>query len=212
MRRVVRRRHSGFVNLFHSRRFGQLETESLLEFDFLSVSECDSGIQAIISQPVVLEWRDRSGRLHSHIPDYGVLVDGEGVIAEIKTDRDSRLTNMIDRTSSLKSALPAHGFKYEMYTESRIYQEPRYTRAQTLLAGLSYRPSDEDISRVGRCLSGQASGKEAARIIHDLNEKPEFIYNVYAMAIDGRLLVSSDNGPLRFSISKVEEAKYVSRI
>ena len=134
------------------------------------------------------------------------------MISEVKTDRDSRLPSVVERTAALKSSLPAHGFEYELYTEERIYQEPLFSRARTLIAGLGYRPSDEDISRVRRCLSGNSSGKSAKRIVQELTEQPQFIYHVYAMAIDGYLVIPNDNGPMRFAIPKIEENKHASRI
>lgn len=201
VRKVVRRRHAGFVSLFQSRRFGAMEAESGLEYDFLVVNECDREIRAVISQPVELEWRDRTGRLRKHIPDYALLRGDDCVLAEVKPASRAVSADIAERTAAFEEMLPSYGFEYELHNEARIREEPRFSRSRALITGLGYRPSLEDITGVIRSISESKSALTPNGIIKHMSKEQDFIYYIYAMTIDGYLSVLTEPGPMRFASS-----------
>jgi hypothetical protein len=61
--------------------------ESFTERDQLMLLDFDPEVTGVASQPLCLCWRDESGRVRRHVPDYFArLRDGRGVVIDVRPD------------------------------------------------------------------------------------------------------------------------------
>ncbi len=196
VRRVATRSHSGNVGKMLSTRFGRVEYESPLERDFLLIAHSDPLITRIISQPLELLWADGDGVVHQHTPDFALLREGLLVIVELKTDEDECAPEIEERTEALHRIFLRTTSRYELWTGSRVRVEPLLSNMHTLLMGTAFHPNEKDIAEVLRLLRRSPRGLRAQDIAVALGRDRQFIYSVFAMALDGILRLAAPDRPI----------------
>ncbi len=196
VRRVATRSHTGNVGKMHSTRLGRVEYESPLERDFLLIAHGDSRITRMISQPLKLQWADGDGVVRQHTPDFALLREGLLVIVELKTDEDARTPEVVERTEALHRLFLRTTSDYELWTASRVRVEPQLSNMHMLLMGTGFHPKKKDVADVLRLLRRSPRGLRAQDIAVALGRDPQFIYCVFAMALDGILRLAAPDKPI----------------
>jgi hypothetical protein len=147
VRTIVRRRHRGFVCLFHSQKSAiPIECESLLELDFVRLAEVDHDITSIIHQPREITWT-LGGVTHLHIPDFEITYKGDPVIVEVKPQRMATQPAVRERTKIVTRDLAEKGILYRILTETFIRREPQLSHSKLILRGLAQDPPPANAKR-----------------------------------------------------------------
>lgn len=81
--------------------------ESFTERDHVMLLDFDPDVTGVASQPMCLRWRDGSGRLRRHVPDFFArLADGSGVVVDVRPDdripdRDAEVFAVTERACAV---------------------------------------------------------------------------------------------------------------
>ena len=196
VRPVVRPSHLGWVGNHNSRRFGSIQFESLAEHDFLNRAEIESDYSTIIRQPVVIAWIDGRGIERHHIPDFGAVRLGRPTLVEVKLEKQAVQPKIRDRTEILRGQFAEFGVDYELVTDAWFRAQPARDNARLLALGRPYEVIAEDIEAVKVVLKRHRS-LDAWTITEELGEAPQFIYNIYAMCIDGYIKLANPSVSMR---------------
>lgn len=127
LRRVIRR-SSVICNGWHrtlKHPLGYLPGESEIELILLMFAEMDPCVTKIAAQPTTIRTADSSGRPFSHIPDYAMIVRGEGVIFEAKPDDKAGRPATIDRLRCAADHANWRGYDYRLALRSEMLCDPR---------------------------------------------------------------------------------------
>lgn len=130
---------------------GEPRFESTLERDLLTLLDFDSNVLSFEVQPLVIPWKDPTGKGHTYTPDIHVIyIDKYNVIYEVKY-RSELLEEWAALKPKFKGAIHfcrKRGWRYKIMTEVEI-RTPYLENAKFLnpfLKQLS--PGDEDVQTV----------------------------------------------------------------
>jgi hypothetical protein len=101
------------------------------ELLFIRFAEVDPNVIAIAAQPTRVVGRDASGTF-SHIPDFALVVRGEGEIVEVKSDKSYAQTETRERLTAAAEYVDSTGWTYFVALRSDLFEHPLVDRVQDL--------------------------------------------------------------------------------
>lgn len=148
LRRVIRR-SSVICNGWHRTRkhpLGYLPGESQNELLLLEFAEMDPCVTKIAAQPTKIVTADSGGRIFSHIPDYAMILCGDGVLFEAKPDDKAARPEVIERLRRSADHAMWQGYDYRLALRGEMLNDPR--RASISALWRYFRPSFDERLRL----------------------------------------------------------------
>jgi hypothetical protein len=179
----------------------------LNELLFLRFAEIDPNVKAIAAQPTRVVAQS-CGRAFSHIPDFALIVAGEGEIFEVKSDeayakaevreRLSAAAEFVDSTGwtyfvALRTDLREHPFRGQVEDLWRQYRRP-YSQLQKLAVQETLRKQELRIADV-RSLVESRMGSDAPtfEVVVSLAANAEIFIDLSTPVSDGSLIRYPDH-------------------
>ena len=100
---------------------GMVQCESQIEVDAVHELEMNAHVESFQEQPAIIKYFDAHGTKRTHYPDFFVkLINGNLLILEIKSDKDSTDPQIIWRTEHIHRNLKLLGITYLLVSRSQI--------------------------------------------------------------------------------------------